>query len=86
MLSWLVGVIAFGVLAARFGKDWSVPLVLWVVGHPLIVAAWTSTAGPRGTRKRLERAGCLVLAFFVTLLIGFMVLWAMAVGEMVSGI
>lgn len=75
-----------GVMAARAGADWGLLLWLWVVGQPLVIASWLVPRGLRGRRRMLARAGCLVLSIAFTLLVGYLVAWAMLAGDMVSGV
>jgi hypothetical protein len=78
--------VAFLVTGTVLAGDGLAPvLVLWAVGQPLLTAAWV-TPGGQGRRRALARVGCLVPALLLTLLLAFLVLSGMAMGEMIEGI
>jgi hypothetical protein len=68
--------------ASGFGEDWGVLLALWTVGQPILTIAWLSTSGGRP----LARVGCFALALVALALLIALMLWAMAIGGMVSGV
>lgn len=84
--AWAVGVMLLGAAAAREDPEWGVPLALWVVGQPLVLASWLVPRGLRGRRCMLARAGCMALSIAFTLCVGFLVAWAMLTSDMLGGV